>query len=422
MILDLKSKDFNSFSDIRDLELRLLEELHKEDFDKVITSEEVQAIVKVLEVIKLKDLENYSLIIPILRVSSGIIALQFEYYYGTPRWDYLLIRSDCPINFSKKYLFGRDTLFEVDFTNFTLKDIQLLMGCEVLSSSTKREILFNLLNTTTLTSENIKQKVSQAEELERLSEEKEKEEKNRILMEERKKEEELRTLWESGKFEDEKIIINQDTLEFKYSKWGNSLATFCARFKFNKPIRDIIHFDDFKRRKDYTGDMLSLDCRFIDTICSQNVKAEVYISNRIFKMSFFQRAIMVDGVRIQKKHLDYAYQIANGKSEMIFNLVKFTDQQKDFLNLKEFSCFGVKIDINVKYKEKKTFEIEVFNKTKEFEWSILKEIFKSGRGITRYVDEKDGLELALSMGYTKQEFFDYIKSLKMLEKLSGDKE
>lgn len=134
----------------------------------------------------------------------------------------------------------------------------------------------------------------------------------------------------------------------------------------------------------------------------------------------------INGVRIRKNKVHFVLdRIAeNTTKEKIKILNKLTGMKADLFKLKDIELNNIKIGINVSLIDENNFNVEIFGVKKELDWDTLKQDFFYGggsRSIHTYFSVGDILTLGERFGLSKQDVYDYLKKVVLLNKLNENK-
>jgi len=106
--------------------------------------------------------------------------------------------------------------------------------------------------------------------------------------------------------------------------------------------------------------------------------------------------------------------------EQIKMLSKLTGMKADTLELKEISVKSVKAPIEFSLIDENTFGVDFLGKRKRLDWNTIKDFFfyNNSRSIYNYYDLEQILRMGEYFGLVKQEVYDYLKRVVMVNELN----
>ena len=134
----------------------------------------------------------------------------------------------------------------------------------------------------------------------------------------------------------------------------------------------------------------------------------------------------INGVKVRKNKICFILDRINENTTKkdIKLLSKLTGMKADLLGLKDIGLNDIKISINVSLIDEDNFNVEIFGVKKELDWDTLKYLFfynGTSRNISTYFNVGDVLNLGEKFGLSKQDVYDYLKKVVVLNKLNEDK-
>jgi len=418
----MKEIKYKEFSDKENLELEFFKELDLE-------TEEIDDEIKT----KLNDLFGYSSNLKIIKIIKIIDRKIIGYKSGYNKGDYFvfnevldlkvgdMINFDAQNTDEHRYENKEDTakIFKIDKEVLNKK---FLDECyKKIKDSTER-LDKDTLNLEILKKEDIEkeiEKILKKGKVEKKKEKKEevsKEEKERKLKEEYEKE-------SVGEFSNG-TKVNKNVIEkgkYKFILKRNVNKVFEHSY-FNGYYVDFekIRNDLVNKKKSFT--FKKDDKKVYNIQIEDNPKKNIIKSLTDGKDTNITK---INGVRIRKNKVNFVLDRIdeNTTKEKIKILNKLTGMKADLVELKNIELKDIKIDTNVSLIDENNFNVEIFGVKEKFDWDKLRQFFfydGTSRSIRSYFGVMDIINLGENFGLSKQEVYDYLRKIVVLNELEKE--
>ena len=220
-----------------------------------------------------------------------------------------------------------------------------------------------------------------------------------------------RELWNTESKYDGSILIEKN----KFSgRWWKRWKEWKDVILKDKNFNEIYKYDDLP--------LLDYD-NLIDKLVKEKISFKVEDNyNNDVEINFVDGKTLIEGVEVKNSKVKVILKNykPNENKEKIRLLNNLGLMKVKILEKKEFNV-GVGIDIEIDFSlvDENTFKVVIGDKEKNISWDKIKDCFYGKRkNISYYIDKFKFMDFCIKeMGFSKQEFFDYIKKVKVIKNL-----
>ncbi len=413
--------EYKEFSNIEDLELEFFKELkelneedEEEDLDREIRDkfnslfDSYDFDFKFLKVINAFDRKI------ITKMLEGRGYIVFNEVLDLKVGDIILFKELSEENYDDEYEKGR--IIKVDDK---VLNIEFLKSC--IRKLDRGEIESFDFKVNILRRKHIKNKVKKVLEIKKIEEEADKKEKDKIA----KKEEKMKEDYEResvGFFRTIKVnknILEIDNNKVILKKNINKIFEYHYVNGFYLGMTNIID-KLIEKKENFTLKDIN-DNKIYDIKFEDNPKKKIIQS---LTDGNDTNIINVNGVRIRKNKVKFVLNRINKdttKTEIKY-LNKLTGMKSDLFNLESIDINEIKVNIKFLIINEDNFKVDLFGVKKDFDWNTLKGFFFCGRSISSNFSTKQIIDFAVNFGLTKQDVYDYLKRVVMVNELNKENE
>jgi len=229
-------------------------------------------------------------------------------------------------------------------------------------------------------------------------------------IEENEEEKDARELWDTESKYDGSILIEKNKCS---GKWWRGWREWKDIILKDKNFNEIYKYDDLPFL-DY-GDL-------IDKLVKEKISFRVEDNyNNNIEINFVDGKTLIEGVEVKnsKVRLILKNYKPNENKEKIKLLNTLGLMKVEILEKKEFNVgVGINVEINFSLVDENTFRVVICDKEKNISWDKIKDCFYGESRNIGHINKFKFMDFCIKeMGFSKQEFFDYIKKVKVIKNL-----